>query len=99
MLASRSAIPSDSSINACSKLFNGNEASSSPAFRAESRNDDREDGRSGVVGRGVLGREPDLLIDASLAWVAMMKQSVFLARPEESTLAEQVEILVANLTP
>lgn len=56
-MASRSAIASDSSAKAGSKALRGNAASAS-APRAESRKDDREDGRSGVVGRrGVVGRE------------------------------------------
>lgn len=52
MLASRSATASDSSANAGSKVLSGNEAESPcTLLRAESRNEDREDGRSGVVGR------------------------------------------------
>lgn len=52
---------SDSSAKAGSKAFKGNDASPSPALRAESRNDDREDGRSGVVGRDVCDRELERL--------------------------------------
>lgn len=50
---------SESSANAGSNAFSGNGASLSPALRAESRNEDREDGRSGVVGRDVRERELD----------------------------------------
>ena len=42
---------SESSANAGSNVFRGNEFSASRAPRAESRNDERDDGRSGVVGR------------------------------------------------
>lgn len=48
---------SESSANAGSKVLRGNEPSPSPAPRAESRKEDREDGRSGVVGREVRERE------------------------------------------
>lgn len=51
MLASKSATASDSSPKAGSNSFKGNEPSPSPALRAESRKEDRDDGRSGVVGR------------------------------------------------
>lgn len=51
---------SESSANAGSKALRGNGASPSPASRADSLKEPREDGRSGVVGRGVrlleLGR-------------------------------------------
>lgn len=48
---------SDSSAKAGSKALRGKGASPSPALRAESRNDDRDEGRSGVVGREVWERE------------------------------------------
>ena len=58
MLASRSATASESSANAGSNALSGNAAAASsypyapPAARcADSRNDDRDVGRSGVVGR------------------------------------------------
>ncbi len=60
MFASRSAMASDSSAKAGSNVLRGNGVSPSPAERAESRKDDRDEGRSGVVGRDVrvleLGR-------------------------------------------
>jgi hypothetical protein len=60
MLASKSAMASESSPKAGSNALSG-KAASSPAIRAESRNEDLDDGRSGVVGRGVRGRELDRL--------------------------------------
>ncbi len=51
--ASRSAIESASSANAGSKVFRGKCAPPETLSLADSRNEDREDGRSGVVGRGV----------------------------------------------
>jgi hypothetical protein len=57
MLASRSAIASDSSANAGSKVLRGNEASPETLSRADSRNEERDDGRSGVVGREVRVRD------------------------------------------
>lgn len=52
---------SESSPKAGSNAFRGKLSSPSPALRAESRNEDREDGRSGVVGREVRVREFDCL--------------------------------------
>lgn len=60
-LASRSAIESASSANACSKVLSGNGASCSVLALAESRKEERDEGRSGVVGRGVRGLEADRL--------------------------------------
>ncbi|KAH6989451.1 hypothetical protein BKA56DRAFT_575809 [Ilyonectria sp. MPI-CAGE-AT-0026] len=57
MLTSRSAMASDSSAKAGSNAFRGNGASPSPALRAESRKEERDEGRSGVVGRDVRERE------------------------------------------
>lgn len=57
MLASRSAIASDNSANAGSNVLRGNGASPPPALRAESRKDERDDGRRGVVGRDVWDLE------------------------------------------
>lgn len=48
---------SESSAKAGSNAFSGNGASCSPAPRADSRKDDRDEGRSGVVGRDVRERE------------------------------------------
>jgi hypothetical protein len=59
MLASRSAMASESSAKAGSNVLSGNGASSLTLFRAESRKEDREEGLSGVVGRDVRVREPD----------------------------------------
>ena len=53
ILASRSAIASESSAKAGSKTLRGKGASLPLAPRADSRNEDLEDGRSGVVGRDV----------------------------------------------
>lgn len=61
---------SESSAKAGSNVFRGKVASPSPALRAESRNDDREDGRSGVVGREVRVREFELLsVDSGISVV------------------------------
>ncbi|KAK8922341.1 hypothetical protein VCV18_006395 [Metarhizium anisopliae] len=57
MLASRSAIASESSAKAGSKAFSGNSAPPPRTLRAESRKEDREDGRSGVVGLELRARE------------------------------------------
>jgi len=57
MFASRSAMASESSANAGSNVFNGKGASPETLSRADSLNEEREDGRSGVVGRGVRGRD------------------------------------------
>lgn len=52
MLASRSATASESSAKAGSNVFSGNEAASPcTLLRAESRNEERDEGRRGVVGR------------------------------------------------
>lgn len=48
---------SDSSANAGSKVLSGNGAPPVTLSRADSRNEDREDGRSGVVGRDVRVRD------------------------------------------
>ena len=61
MLASRSAMASDSSAKAGSNALSGNDASVPPALRAESRNDEREEGRRGVVGREVRDLELERL--------------------------------------
>lgn len=53
---------SDSSAKAGSNAFSGNGASCSPAPRADSRKDDRDEGRSGVVGREVREREFERLL-------------------------------------
>lgn len=47
---------SESSAKAGSKAFRGNGVSPSAPALADSRNDERDDGRSGVVGREVLAR-------------------------------------------
>lgn len=51
MFASRSATASDSSEKAGSKVLSGKEGPSPWLLRAESRNEERDEGRSGVVGR------------------------------------------------
>lgn len=55
MLASKSAMASDSSAKAGSKTLSGRGSDGPPApplaRAADSRKDDREEGRSGVVGR------------------------------------------------
>ena len=50
---------SDSSAKAGSKVLRGNWASPETLSRADSLNEERDDGRSGVVGRGVLLRDVD----------------------------------------
>lgn len=72
MFASKSAIESESSANAGSNALRGNVASPSPAVRAESRNDDREDGLNGVVGLGVREREPERFAAGSVSSDAMI---------------------------
>lgn len=69
MFASRSASESESSAKAGSNVLSGNAASLPPAPRAESRNDEREDGRSGVVGRGVRVREADRGSSEDMLWL------------------------------
>ena len=59
MLASRSAMASESSAKAGSNALSGNGASPETLFRADSRKEPRDDGRSGVVGRGVRDRDVD----------------------------------------
>lgn len=56
---------SESSAKAGSNAFNGKGESWSPAPRAESRNEDRDEGLRGVVGRDVRERELERL------WVSM----------------------------
>lgn len=51
MLASRSATASESSANAGSKTFNGKGSLPSTLRWADSRKEEREEGRRGVVGR------------------------------------------------
>jgi hypothetical protein len=50
---------SESSANAGSNVLSGNGASPETLSRAESRKDDRDEGRSGVVGREVRVRDVD----------------------------------------
>lgn len=59
MFASRSVIASESSAKAGSNAFRGNGASPIALSRADSRSDERDDGRSGVVGRDVRLRDVD----------------------------------------
>lgn len=51
MLASKSATASESSANAGSKVFRGKGSLPSTLRWADSRNEEREEGRRGVVGR------------------------------------------------
>lgn len=62
---------SESSANAGSKALSGNEASPCTLPRADSRNEDRDDGRSGVVGRGVRGRD----VERWRCWLALRRSS------------------------
>jgi hypothetical protein len=64
-LASRSATESASSANAGSKVFNGKGASCCALDLADSRNDDREEGRRGVVGRDARDFEFERLMSES----------------------------------
>lgn len=52
---------SDSSANAGSNVLSGKGASCPVLALAESRNEERDEGRSGVVGRGVRGLDVDRL--------------------------------------
>ena len=52
---------SDSSAKAGSKVFSGNGASPETLSRADSRKEERDEGRSGVVGRDVRVLEPERL--------------------------------------
>lgn len=81
MLASRSAMASDSSAKAGSKVLSGKEASSSPALRAELRNEDRDDGRRGVVGRDVCVLELGRLSAESFNGVDIAWRSGQIAKP------------------
>lgn len=72
MLASKSAIASDSSAKAGSKALRGKDASVPPAPRAESRNEDREEGRRGVVGREVRDLEFERLSPDRGVWLDML---------------------------
>lgn len=70
---------SDSSPKAGSNAFKGNEPSSSPALRAEPRKDERDAGRSGVVGRGVRVREferlpPDQGVSVDMIHVSSLEE-------------------------
>lgn len=62
MLASRSAMASDSSAKAGSNVLRGNGASPETLSRADSRKEDLEEGRKGVVGRDVRDRDVDLAL-------------------------------------
>lgn len=55
-LASRSAIESDNSANAGSKVSMGDSDTPPTLDFPDSRNEDRDDGRRGVVGRDVWAR-------------------------------------------
>lgn len=59
ILASRSAMASDSSAKAGSKALRGKAPSPAEPRLAESRRDEREEGRRGVVGREALVRDVD----------------------------------------
>lgn len=71
---------SESSAKAGSKTLSGNGASTSPALRAESRNEDRDEGRSGVVGRDVRERELERLPPDSWNSVVIVVAVYFFAR-------------------
>lgn len=62
--ASRSAMASDSSPNCGSKASSGNGAWL--LALAESRKDDREEGRNGVVGRDTLVREVERFLSCDM---------------------------------
>ncbi len=64
---------SESSANAGSNVLSGNGASPSPAVHAESRNDERDEGRSGVVGLGVREREPERFAFESVSNVMLSR--------------------------
>jgi hypothetical protein len=59
IFASKSAIASDNSAKAGSKVFKGNAAPPRVLALAVSRKDERDDGRIGVVGRDVRVRDVD----------------------------------------
>lgn len=61
MLASRSAMASESSAKAGSNVLRGKGASPCTLSRADSLKDEREEGLSGVVGREVRVRDVDRL--------------------------------------
>jgi hypothetical protein len=79
--ASRSVIESANSANAGSKTLSGNGASWSALFRADSRKDDRDEGRSGVIGRGVRGLETDRFLPSSqpglMVILRFMRKSIY----------------------
>ena len=78
MFASKSAIASASSPNAGSNVFSGNEAPPATLSLAESRKEEREEGRRGVVGRDVREREVDrFLLESRCSLEAMMKIRVW----------------------
>lgn len=79
MLASRSAMASDSSAKAGSKVFRGKGSPPWTLSLADSLKDDLEEGRSGVVGRDVRVREVDRLpLDSG--WSAMLGGGVMWIR-------------------
>lgn len=76
---------SESSANASSNALRGNGASPFPAFLAEPRNDERDEGRKGVVGRGVRERAPERLAFESgsskgMVWVGLSFQEQMIPR-------------------
>jgi hypothetical protein len=91
ILASRSAMASESSAKAGSKALRGNGASPCVLSLADSRKDERDDGRRGVVGRDVRVRDVERL----RAWVASSADDIVHRRPECSTESHPASDIVA----
>lgn len=78
---------SDSSAKAGSNVLSGKDASPLTLFRAESRNEDRDEGRSGVVGRDVRVRELDrFALESPLSPISPEDIGGFCGLPRDSTL-------------
>lgn len=65
--ASKSAMASDSSPNWGSKALSGKGAST--LTLADSRNEERDEGRRGVVGRETLDREVERFLSCDIVWL------------------------------
>lgn len=109
MLASRSVTASASSAKAGSKALSGN--GSPPPFVlrcADSRKDDRDEGRSGVVGRereverglrASSGLGPDIVSGCRLrrTWSHGLRQSCFLRKPRKLLDTHQTVVSSGNV--
>lgn len=72
MLASRSDMASDSSAKAGSKALRGNDGPPPVLALAESRKEERDEGRNGVVGRETLVRDVERFRSCDMILVSMV---------------------------